>query len=80
MANTVTITVEIPEELKEEVDKYRIDVEGAVRRALTEEVRKAKAREQGRELEEEYEKIRPILENITPEEVARSIREDRDSR
>ena len=72
--------VEIPEELKEEVDKYRIDVEGVVRRALIEEVRKAKAREQDRELEEEWEKIKSILEKISPEEVTRSIREDRDSR
>ena len=79
MAKTVAITVEIPEELKEEVDKYRIDVEGVVRRALIEEVRKAKAREQDRELEKEWERIRPILENIPPEEVNRSIREDRDS-
>ena len=31
------------------------------------------------ELEEEWEKIRPILEKIPPEEVTRSIREDRDS-
>ena len=76
----MTIRVEIPEELKEEVDKYRIDVEGEVRRALSEEVRKARAREQDRELEEEWEKIRPVLEKITPEEVTRSIREDRDSR
>ena len=30
------------------------------------------------ELEEEWEKIRPILEKISPEEVTRSIREDRD--
>ena len=79
MAKTVTITVEIPEELKEEVDKYRIDVEGVVRRALIEEVRRAKAREQDKKLEEEWEKIKPILEKIPPEEVTRSIREDRGS-
>ena len=74
------ITVEIPEELKEEVERYRIDVEGVVRRALIEEVRKAKAREQDKELEEEWERIKPILEKIPPEEVTKSIREDRDSR
>ena len=80
MAKTVTITVEIPEELKEEVDKYKINVEGVVRRALIEEVRKAKAREHDKELEEEWKKIKLILEKIPPEEVTRSIREDRDSR
>ena len=80
MAKTVTITVEIPEELKEEVERYKIDVEGVVRRALIEEVRKAKAKEQDRELEEEWERVKSILEKITPEEVARSIREDRDGR
>ena len=31
------------------------------------------------ELEEEWEKIRSILEKISPEEVTRSIREDRNS-
>ena len=80
MAKTVTITVEIPEELKEEVERYKIDVEGVVRRALVEEVRRAKAKEQDKELEEEWEKVRPILEKIPPEEVTRSMREDRDSR
>ena len=34
----------------------------------------------GAELEEEWEKIRSILEKIQPEEVTRSIREDRDGR
>ena len=80
MAKTVTITVEIPEELKEEVERYKIDVEEVVSRALIEEMRRAKAKEQDRELEEEWEKIRTILEKISPEEVTRSIREDRDSR
>ena len=80
MAKTVTITVEILEELKEEVDKYRIDVEEVVRRALIEKVRRAKAREQDRELEEEWERVKSILEKISPEQVTRSIREDRESR
>ena len=62
MAKTVAITVEIPEELKEEVERYKIDVEGVVRRALIEEVRKAKAREQDRELGEEWEKTEPTLD------------------
>ena len=47
---------------------------------MTEEGKMAKARGLEKELEEEWEKIRPILEKITPEEVAQSIREDRDSR
>ena len=43
-------------------------------------MKRAKAREQDKELEEERERVKPILEKISPEEVARSIREDRDSR
>ena len=43
-------------------------------------IRRVRAVELDRELEEEWEKIRPILEKIPPEEVTRSIREDRDSR
>ena len=47
---------------------------------MIEEVKKAKAKEQDRELEEEWERIKSIVEKIPPEEVTRSIREDRDSR
>ena len=47
---------------------------------MIKEVKKAKVRELYRELEEEWERIKPILEKIPPEEVTRSIREDRDSR
>ena len=43
-------------------------------------VRRVRPMEQDRELEEEWEKIKSILEKIPPEEVTRSIREDRDSR
>ena len=47
---------------------------------MIKEVKKAKAKEQDRELEEVWERVKFILEKISPEEVARSIREDRDSR
>ena len=47
---------------------------------MIEEVRKAKAREQDRELEEEWERIKSILDKVPPALVTRSIREDRDSR
>ena len=33
-----------------------------------------------RELEKEWERVRPLLEKIPPEEVAQSIRENRDSK
>ena len=42
-------------------------------------VRRVRAMELDRELKE-WERIKPILDKIPPEEVTRSIREDRDSR
>ena len=39
-----------------------------------------RAREQDGELEGKWKEIKPILEKISPEEVTRSIREDRESR
>ena len=43
-------------------------------------VRRVRAMEPDRELEEEWERIKPILDKVPPALVTRLIREDRDSR
>jgi hypothetical protein len=76
MGRSVVISVRIPEELKEELEKYNIDEAEVIRRALVNEVKKAKARE----LEKEAKEIEEVLSKIPIEDVIKEIREDRDER
>ncbi|MDT7902187.1 MAG: CopG family transcriptional regulator [Acidianus sp.] len=76
MGKSVVISVRIPEELKEELEKYNIDEAEVIRRALVNEVKKAKAKE----LEKEAKEIKEVLSKIPIEDVIKEIREDRDER
>ncbi|MQL54276.1 CopG family transcriptional regulator [Acidianus ambivalens] len=76
MGKSVVISVRIPEELKKELEKYNIDEAEVVRRALINEVKKAKAKE----LEKEAKEIKEVLSKIPIEDVIKEIREDRDER
>ncbi|MEJ2771666.1 MULTISPECIES: CopG family transcriptional regulator [unclassified Stygiolobus] len=76
MGKSVVISVRIPEELKEELEKYNIDEAEVIRRALVNEVKKAKAKE----LEKEAKEIKEVLRKIPVEDVIKEIREDRDER
>jgi post-segregation antitoxin (ccd killing protein) len=76
MGKSVVISVRIPEELKEELEKYNIDEAEVIRRALVNEVKKAKAKE----LEKEAKEIKEVLSKIPVEDVIKEIREDRDER
>jgi len=72
----VTISVKIPRELKELMDKYGIKPSTVIRRALEEEVKK-------RILEEAENKAKELINkvsHVSDEEIARIIREDRDGR
>jgi Mg/Co/Ni transporter MgtE len=72
----VTISVKIPRELKELMDKYGIKPSIVIRRALEEEVKK-------RILEEAENKAKELINkvsHISDEEIARIIREDRDGK
>jgi Mg/Co/Ni transporter MgtE len=72
----VTISVKIPRELKELMDKYGIKPSTVIRRALEEEVKK-------KILEEAENKTKELVTkatHISDEEIARIIREDRDGR
>ncbi|BCU69981.1 CopG family transcriptional regulator [Stygiolobus caldivivus] len=73
MGKTVIISVRVPEELKRELEKYNIDEAEVVRKALINEVKKAKARELEKRLDD-------VVKKISVDDVVKSIREDRDSR
>ncbi|MDT7862741.1 MAG: CopG family transcriptional regulator [Saccharolobus sp.] len=76
MGKTVVISVRIPEELQRELKKYGINEVEVIRRALINEVKKAKAKE----LEGRINEVADILKKIPFEDVVKSIREDRESR
>jgi len=76
MGKTVVISVRIPEGLERELKKYGINEVEVIRKALINEVKKAKAKE----LEERINEVADILKKIPFENVVKSIREDRESR
>ncbi len=72
----VTVSAKIPADLKMLLDKYGVKLGPVIRRALEEEVRR-------RILEEAEAKARKLsirLKHIRDEEIARLIREDRESK
>ncbi|MFP3191204.1 MAG: CopG family transcriptional regulator [Thermoproteota archaeon] len=73
MEKTVVISVRIPKELKEELEKYNINESEIIKSALINEVKKAKAKELERKLNE----VKSILDKL-PEDVSELIREDRE--
>ncbi len=76
MAKYETVSARIPADLKEKIDRYNVKASEVIREALEEEVR----RRELEELREHAQRIKPLLDRITTEEVVRSIREDRDRR
>ena len=67
------ISVRIPEELKRELEKYNIDEAEVIRKALINEVKKAKAKELEKQIDD-------VVKKISVDDVVKSIREDRDNR
>ncbi len=76
MGNYKTISVKIPAELKEKLDKYGISPSKLIRETLEKEVLKREAEEINRELS----KMKDILKRFSLDEVVESIREDREGR
>jgi post-segregation antitoxin (ccd killing protein) len=72
----VTVSVKVPIELKEKIKKLGIKPSNLLRKAIEEEVR---SREVER-IKGEIEELKPLLSKISIEEVAKSIREDREQR
>jgi len=76
MGKYVTVSVKVPVELKEKMEKYGIKPSLVLRRAIEDCIRE----EEIRRLKEKIEELKPTLEKIGIEDVVKSIREDRDSR
>jgi len=71
---SVTVSVKIPEELKNRMKKLGIKPARVLRKAIEDEVRK----EEAKVLEKKLERLRPVPDRLSSEAVTRSIREDRD--
>jgi len=73
---SVTISVRIPKELKEKIDRYCVRVSEVVRKALEEEVRRRELEEAAEAAEE----LGKLFSRIPDDEIVRSIREFRRAR
>ena len=76
LSKSVTVSTKIPKQLKEKIDRLKIKPSRLLRKALEDEIK----RRETQELKEEIEKLKPILEKISIEDIVKSIREDRDSK
>lgn len=76
MGRLVTLSVKIPRELKEKIERLGLRPAEIVREALEEAVREAELEE----LEKKLDKISDVLAKITPERIAKNIREYREGR
>ena len=76
LSKSITVSTKIPKQLKEKIDRLKIKPSRLLRKAIEDEVKKRETEE----LREEIDKLKPILEKISMEDIVKSIREDRDSR
>lgn len=72
--DSVTITVRIPESMKKEIRKYKVNVSEVVRRALEEEIERRRLEELGAVAKD----LAEFFSKIPTEEIVRGIREDRE--
>jgi len=73
---SVTISVRIPRELKEKIDRYGVKISEVVRKALEEEVRRRELEEAAEAAEE----LGKIFSRIPDDEIVRIIKEYRGAR
>lgn len=76
MADCVTVSTKIPKPLKEKMIKLKIKPSKLLRKAIEDEVK----RKEMEELKGQIDKLKPILDKVSIEDIVKSIREDRDSR
>jgi len=72
----VTVSTKIPKQLKEKIERFKIKPSKILRKALEDEVKKREIQE----LKEEIDRLKPILEKVSIEDIVKSIREERDTR
>lgn len=76
MGRLVTLSVKIPRELREKIERLGLKPSEIVRKALEEAVREAELKE----LEKKLDSISDVLAKISSERIVKSIREDREGR
>jgi antitoxin CcdA len=73
LSKYTTVSTKIPKELKEKMRELKIKPSKVLRKAIEDEVRRREAER----LKEEIERLKPILDKVSVEEVVKDIREDR---
>ncbi len=76
LTDCVTVSTKIPKQLKEKMIKLKIKPSKLLRKAIEDEVK----RREMEELKDQINKLKPILDKISMEDIVKSIREDRDNR
>ena len=74
MKRYTTISAKIPEEEREEIKKLGLNPTVIIRKAVQEEIRRAR----NRDLIEKMKKIAPIISKLNLDEIVSDIREDRE--
>ena len=76
MPECVTVSTKIPKQLKEKMRTLKIKPSRLLRKAIEDEIK----RKEAEQLRVEIDKLKPILEKVSIEDIVKSVREDRDSR
>jgi hypothetical protein len=69
-----TVSAKIPREIKHKIEEYGIKPSEVIRKAIQNEIKKFEIMN----LKKESELLKPIINKIKSEQVAKSIREDRE--
>lgn len=72
--NYTTVSAKIPREIKHKIEEYGIKPSEVIRKAIQNEIKKFEIMN----LKKESELLKPIINKIKSEQVAKSIREDRE--
>ncbi len=72
--NYATVSAKIPREIKYKIEEYGIKPSEVIRKAIQNEIKKFEIMN----LKKESELLKPIINKIKSEQVAKSIREDRE--
>jgi post-segregation antitoxin (ccd killing protein) len=76
MPECVTVSTKIPKQLKEKMRTLKIKPSRILRKAIEDEIK----RKEAEQLKQEIDKLKPILEKVSIEDIVKSIREDRENR
>ena len=76
LTQCVTVSTKIPKQLKEKIQRLKIKPSKILRKALEDEVKKREMEE----LKEEINKLKPVLEKVSMDDIVKSIKEDRENR